>query len=89
MIKYCVWTFLKTILDRLMSGNKSLKKTHIFSDGHTSQFKNKYVLSSVVRLQTLYVIKFSWTFFATSHGKGAVYALSGIVKRGVLTKLYF
>lgn len=65
--KYCVWTFLRTLLDTLMSGISSLKRICIFSDGCTSQFKNKYVLSSIILLQTLYGIVITWTFFATSH----------------------
>lgn len=85
--KYSVFTFLKTILDFLIKKNVKLKKFHIFSDGCASQFKNKFVLSSLIMLQTIYNAKITWSFFATSHGKGAVDGIGATVKRCVWAQI--
>ena len=60
-----------------------LTKLSIFSDGCASQFKNRFILSSLGYLQCTYGFPISWSFFATSHGKGAVDGIGGAVKRGV------
>ena len=42
----------------------------IWSDGPTSEFKNKFVMKLLHQLSTQFQKKFSWKFSATSHGKG-------------------
>ena len=39
-----------------------------FSDGAASQFKQRFTLCEITQLEK----DWSWNFFATGHGKGAV-----------------
>ena len=52
----------------------------IFSDGPSSQFKNKFMAGFYHTLQRK-GLRIKWHFFATSHGKGVVDCLAGTVKR--------
>ena len=64
---------------------KSVKTVSLWSDGPSSQFKNKYIVSMIPVLQKKYGITIRWNYFATSHGKGAVDGIGGSVKRQVWT----
>ncbi|CAH0557348.1 unnamed protein product [Brassicogethes aeneus] len=86
--KYAVYVFLQEIFKKIHLNYphllQHLCKTVIFSDGCAAQFKNKYTLSNLC----YYDVEFNlpsveWNFFASSHGKGAVDALGGVVKRTV------
>ena len=59
-----------------------VRKIDIFSDGPSSQFKNKYMASFYHTLQRK-GLQIKWHFFAASHGKGVVDGLGGTVKRVV------
>ena len=54
---------------------------HIWSDGPSSQFKNSFIAASIPWLQEKHKLKICWNFFATSHGKGPVDGIGGVVKR--------
>jgi len=56
-------------------------KVRIWTDAGSSQFKNRFVFSSICKLQDSYSIAIEWNFFATSHGKDHNDALGGNVKR--------
>ena len=60
-----------------------LETLHIFSDGCAAQFKNRYNMFSISYGQKDYGIKITWSFFATSHGKGAVDGVGAIAKKMV------
>lgn len=60
-----------------------IKRLHIWSDGPTSQFKNRYIAAAMVLLEDLFPLKIVWNFFATSHGKGCVDGLGAVVKHRV------
>ena len=59
-----------------------ISKVDIFSDGPSSQFKNKYVAHFFRELNKMFP-DMKWHYFATSHGKGAVDGIGGSVKRVV------
>lgn len=61
----------------------SIESVHIFSDGPSSQFKNKFIVNFLCGLQQRSGLDIKWNFFATSHGKGAVDGIGGTVKRSV------
>ena len=44
----------------------------IYSDGHSSEFKNQYMMKLLHHVTTQHSAKFTWDYFATSHGKGVV-----------------
>lgn len=79
--KFAVWEYLNVLLKLLQNKAPTIKNVHIFSDGCTAQFKNRFILSKLPYLQTIHKLNISWSFFATSHGKGAVDGIGGTVKR--------
>ena len=71
------------VVNEFISDNfPNVQQVHIFSDGPSSQFKNKYMASFYSILQRK-GLSIQWHFFATSHGKGVVDGLGGTVKRVV------
>ena len=56
---------------------------NVFSDGPSSQFKQKFLFSNLHLWEQDHGVKIQWNFFATSHGKGPVDGLGGSVKRSV------
>ena len=80
--KTSVLVFINHLLGDLKK--HSINQIDIFSDGHSSQFKNQYVLNCLpVLLERHDLACLHWRFFATSHGKGAVDGIGGVVKRSV------
>ena len=79
--KYAVITFLKLIILELETKHKHFDEIVFFSDGASSQFKQKYLLCALIHLKR----NITWEYFATSHGKGAVDGIGGVVKRTVST----
>ena len=78
--KKSVAVMMSHIIDQFVK-NKAIKKVHVFFDGPTSQFKNKYIAHFLHQLRTFMSIE--WHYFATSHGKGVVDGVGGTVKRMV------
>lgn len=78
--KYCVWIFLKKIICYLKQ-SYGIEHVSVFSDGCAAQFKNKYTLSNLRYMKEDYGVTGEWHFFATSHGKGAVDGIGGLLKR--------
>ena len=68
--KWTVSTSLDIILSRIKSMVPSMKELFVFNDGSASQFKQRYLMKYITHLAERYDLKFSWNFFATSHGKG-------------------
>ena len=66
---------------------QNIKKVHFWSDGPTSQFKNKFVAKSIGLLQKRHKMTIHWSYFATSHGKGPVDGVGGALKREIWTKV--
>lgn len=62
---------------------KEIKRVDIWSDGPSAQFKNKFIGATILIFENLSPVKIVWNFFATSHGKGAVYGIGAIVKNKV------
>lgn len=71
---------MSTVLETLVKQkHPEVTKAHIFSDGQSSQFKNKYILSILSKLAK--IVQVQWNYFATSHGKGVVDGIGGTIKR--------
>ena len=73
---------LKVILSSLKSSYQ-VDKVTIFSDGCAAQFKNKYTMANLCFMEEDFGVGGDWVFFGSSHGKGAVDAIGGTVKRSV------
>lgn len=80
--KHCIWVFLRSIIGDLKE-NYGIEDVTVFSDGASSQFKNKYTLTNLCYFEKDFDVSGEWCFFATSHGKGAVDGVGGTVKRAV------
>jgi hypothetical protein len=77
--KVAVLSYFNSILDLLCIAGKRLL---IFTDGPSSQFKNRYILSSLPVIVAERALRsLEWHYFATSHGKGAVDGIGGEIKR--------
>lgn len=85
--KYSVYAFIKEIVHQLQTKSKNVNKIIIFSDGCAAQFKNRYTLSNLCHMEHDCGVGAEWNFFATSHGKGAVDAVGGLIKRLVWTEI--
>jgi hypothetical protein len=81
--KYCVNTCVEYIIDELKQYLPNLTTITFFSDGAASQFKQRFLFRNLTKLSIDYDLNLSWSFFATSHGKGVVDAIGGTVKRMV------
>ena len=62
----------------------------IYTDGPSNEFKNKYMVHLLKILSQKFNKKYSWKYFATSHGKGAIDGIGGnaksLVRRKVMCK---
>jgi hypothetical protein len=76
--KSSVMVFLDEILKNLPS---TVKEVRIWTDGPSSQFKNKFVMEGMRMLSKKYGVNLEWNFSATSHGKGPVDGIGGCLKR--------
>ncbi|CAF3102305.1 unnamed protein product [Rotaria sp. Silwood2] len=79
--KYCTNTCLDYIISEVKQYLPDLKRIMFFSDGAASQFKQRFLFRNLTRLSIDYNLCLSWSFFATSHGKGVVDGIGGIIKR--------
>lgn len=70
------------VLEELPIG-LNIREVRVWSDGPSSQFKNKYIAASLKVLEDYHNVKVQWNYFATSHGKGPVDGIGGSVKRQV------
>lgn len=81
--KYSVYVFIQHIINHLKLKSPSIEHLDIFTDGASSQFKQRYLFSNLYAREQEHDLKIKWHFFATSHGKGVVDGLGGTVKRSV------
>ncbi|KAG4075427.1 hypothetical protein HA402_015080 [Bradysia odoriphaga] len=65
----------------------TVKTVRIWSDGPTSQFKNRYIASVILRFEELFKVKIYWNFFATAHGKACIDGIGASVKKQVQDKV--
>lgn len=78
--KYATVAYLYKILLLIP---KEIKLLKVWSDGPSSQFKNRFIGAIIVLFESLFPIKIIWNYFATSHGKGAVDGIGAVVKNKV------
>lgn len=81
--KYATHCFNDTIINTLVSKYSDLQNIHIFSDGAAQHFKQKYTLCNMTLQEK---VKCTWHFFASSHGKGAVDGIGGMLKHLIWCK---
>ena len=80
--KKAVAVFMFQVFEKFIKEKHSdIKQVYVFSDGPSSQFKNKYIANFIHILNKIGPIQ--WNYFATSHGKGVVDGIGGTIKRMV------
>ena len=88
--KDAVFTFINELYEHFDSSGLMSDETEvediIFTDGPSSEFKNKYAMQLLYSLSQKYKRNFSWKYFATSHGKGVVDGVGGRAKSLVRQK---
>ena len=81
--KHGVNKYMMKIFSYLLDKYPMIETIHVFSDGASSQFKQRFLFSNLSRWEANFGVDIRWHFFATSHGKGAVDGLGGTIKRAV------
>jgi len=82
--KIDVFIFLMNLLTEIEKLHGCFSKVYIFSEGCCSQFKNKWIMSSLFDfVNHLKCASIEWNFFASSHGKGAVDGVGAVIKKKV------
>lgn len=79
--KYSVHVGLQHLFGQLLKINPNFSKAVIFSDGAASQFKQRFSMCNLTYLAEALNMNFEWNFFESYHGKGAVDAVGGKVKK--------
>ncbi|XP_071839631.1 uncharacterized protein [Apostichopus japonicus] len=84
--KDSVFTFVGALVEDLqLSAEEELI---IYSDGPSSEFKNKYITGKFLSLLSEDLNRpITWKYFATSHGKGVVDGIGGAAKARVRDKV--
>lgn len=81
--KVSVYTFMEAIFQHLKEKFPTIHDIAVFSDGASSQFKQRFLFANLFLWESSSSCKIVWNYFATSHGKGAVDGLGGTVKNSV------
>lgn len=83
-----IWAHMQPILMRLRETHPEILDIHFFSDGPTTQYRNKqnfYFMSMLVHHMGFNSA--TWNFFESGHGKGAPDAIGGFLKRHADSRL--
>lgn len=83
--KEAVHVFNETLLKELFSQKLTFKVSHVhyFTDGASSQFKNRFILKDLMFHKEDYGCTAERNYFGTAHGKGPHDGIGGEVKRVV------
>ncbi|XP_063222491.1 uncharacterized protein LOC134531000 isoform X3 [Bacillus rossius redtenbacheri] len=85
--KDTVFVFLDFFYTEILKENSAISEEIIWSDGPSSEFKNKFMVKTLEILNQKHNRTFTWKYFATSHGKGVVDGVGGNIKRLVRMKM--
>ena len=91
--KNTVTAFVNHLYDKeLVPGSAAMQGIEevIWTDGPSSEFKNRFMAAFLKQLSGKYNKTFTWKYFATSHGKGVVNGIGGraksLVRSAVMSK---
>jgi len=76
-----VHCYKEKILNEVRARGIELKQVKYYSDGASSQYKNKYGFTDLAHHEEDNGVPATWTFFATSHGKGPCDGVGGTLKQ--------
>ena len=75
--KHAVSAYTSKIIEVIQTEFPAVNEIDIWSDGPSSQYKNKFVFVLVPKLEVYYGFKIKWHYLSTSHGKGPNDGLGG------------
>ena len=76
-----IWAHLKPVLN-LITDCPEIDTIHMYSDGPTTQYRNKTNLFLMAHFASEYGFKeVTWTFCESGHGKGPADGIGGVIKR--------
>lgn len=78
-----VHAFQRHLIKFIKETRPSVTKLIYFTDGSSSQYKNKKNFANVCSHQTDFQLDAEWNFFASAHGKNACDGIGGTTKREV------
>lgn len=76
-----VITYVKALLKEIKAVDPDVECLHYWTDGPTSQYRNKTIFNFVANHESTTGIKAWWNFFEAGHGKGPCDGLGGSTKR--------
>ena len=78
-----VWAHMEPVFELLKESCPNVTKIHLWSDGPTTQYRNKknFYLFTYFMNKYGYTSKPTWNMFEAGHGKGAADAIGGVIKR--------
>ncbi|CAB3256475.1 unnamed protein product [Arctia plantaginis] len=76
-----IWEHLKPVLNYTKDQYPTVETVHFFSDGATSQYRQKKNFYLFAKYTRMYGFRATWNFFEASHGKGAADGIGGTIKR--------
>lgn len=81
---HAVWGHLKSALQKILSVRPHVNTLHVFSDGPTSQYRNRtniYLWIKTLIDQFPQITASTWTFSEPGHGKGPMDGVGGVLKK--------
>lgn len=81
---HAVWAHMEPVLLKAASKHPNTKVIHFFSDGPSSQYKNRYNIFLMKTLVPRYygkLEKMTWNYTEAGHGKGPMDGIGGVLKR--------
>ena len=76
-----IWAHIEPILNLVRRQFPDVDFMHFWSDGPTSQYRNKQNFLLLSRIIDMGIKGCTWNFFESGHGKSAADAIGGVVKR--------
>ena len=76
-----VHAILNKIIPLLKQMNTQTEMIHYWTDGPTSQYRNKLIFLTVAYHKEIYGMSARWNYFEVGHGKGLCDGLGGTTKR--------
>ena len=76
-----VHAILNKIVPLLKQMNPQTEMIHYWTDGATSQYRNKQILLTVANHKEIYGMSFRWNYFEVGYGKGPCDGLGGTTKK--------
>lgn len=78
---HAIWAHLKPIINLGKTFVSNIKRIHIFSDGPSSQYRQKNNFFLINYFSSFYNVDITWSFSESGHGKGVADAIGGVIKR--------